>query len=62
MPRPLGLVVKNVLRRDPASRIPHGYEHMVGGVSVRSHNQITRPIRDQLHRFYAVHHQIDDTC
>src|SRR3984893_16525413 len=49
-----------VLGGDPDTAVLHCYHQLVCFVLMRSDHQFARPIRDRLHRFDAVHHQIDD--
>jgi hypothetical protein len=49
-----------ILRRYPDPAIRHTYEHLLWIVLTRSDHQFARPIRDRLHCFHAVHHQVDD--
>jgi hypothetical protein len=49
-----------VLDGDPDTAILHCYQHLVRFVLMRSDHQFARPIRDRLHRFDAVHDQVDD--
>ena len=67
MPMPLDLVVKKALNSrsassaaDPDTAVLHRHQHLVVLVLVRSDHQFARPLRDRLHRFNAIDHEIDD--
>src|SRR6202140_5126605 len=45
---------------DPDAAIGHTYKHLLRIVLAGSDRQFARPIRDRLHGFNAVHHQVDD--
>src|SRR5260370_18841867 len=45
---------------DPDAAIRHAYEHLLCLVLAGSDHQFARPIRDRLHGFNAIHHQVDD--
>jgi hypothetical protein len=65
IPIPVGLVGEEgveesvgVLARDPDAVIRHTCEHLVCIVLTGSDHQFARPIRDRLHCFNAIHHQV----
>jgi len=45
-----------VLGGDPDTAVRHCNHHLICFVLMRSNHQLARPIRERLHRFYAVHH------
>src|SRR5437879_8154551 len=49
-----------ILGGDPDAAIRYTYKHLVRLVLTRSDHQLARPIRDRLHRFNAIHHQVND--
>ena len=49
-----------VLGGDPDAAVFHGYKSFAAFVLVRSDYKLARPGCDRLHRFDAVHYQIDD--
>src|ERR1700730_15013959 len=49
-----------ILGGDPDAAIRHTYQHLLCLVLPRSDHQFARPIRDRLHRFNAIHHQVND--
>jgi hypothetical protein len=49
-----------VLSGDSDTAVLYCYPHLLRFVLVRSEHQFARTIRDRLHRFDAVHHQIDE--
>src|ERR1700719_3447175 len=49
-----------ILGGDPDAAIRYTYEHLFGLVLAGSDHQFAWPIRDRLHRFNAVHHQVND--
>src|ERR1700689_3058162 len=49
-----------ILGRDPDAAIRHTYEHSVCLVLAGMDHQFARSVRDRLHGFQAIHHQIDN--
>src|SRR3982074_476034 len=49
-----------ILGGDPDAAIRHTYQHLLCLVLTRSDHQFALPIRDRLHRFNAIYHQVND--
>jgi hypothetical protein len=45
---------------DPDTTVLHSYQYLTCFMLVRSDHQLALPIRDRLHRFNAIDHQIDE--